>query len=474
VRHIPGPFLSRATPFPLYWASFTASRSQYAHRLLKKYGPIVVIAPNQVHTNDENAMKVIYDRSSRKTHFYDDMGTYKGIRQILGHLEYTSAASARNNLLQCFQNKNLASLADVMESHVNTLTRLLHEQAKQTEEPIDCIFWFRLLTLDTVTDILWGDKTDLLSQATGMGSDFLRKFHAFSKYGAMRAFIPGFETYVNWFGTTKYKTLRDDCYDLDSFAREALQKWNAGEVDKHDRDVLSMLLAMRCTQDTSDHIPNEHLPAYMVEMMAAGSSTTSNTATVACWAVARDQEVQKKLRQELLFAFPNPDMIDMKQSLSLKYLECIVLETMRVWPVVPGPLERYLAHPITVNNHTIPAGIIASTAAYDQGHREDIFPDPEDFKPDRWLNATDRMKQNWIPFGYGSRACPGQNLGMTELKYFLGAIFRQFKCAIPAGHENDQLEMQDVFTASVVMSTGHGDEKINQCWLKFVPSPYEA
>jgi cytochrome P450 len=79
----------------------------------------------------------------------------------------------------------------------------------------------------------------------------------------------------------------------------------------------------------------------------------------------------------------------------------------------------------------IPPGIIASTAAYDQGRLASVYPEPESWQPSRWLDATDEMHLNWTPFGHGARACPGSNLAMTELKYMIGTIFRLHRVEPP-------------------------------------------
>lgn len=475
VRHIPGPFWSRISPIPLRIASFRNKRYVYASGLLKKYGPIVVIAPDQVHTNDDVAMKVIYDRNSPKTSFYNSAGVYKGVHMILGTIEYSSAASIRANLLQCFQNKNLSSLSDSMESHINAFVKLLYQRAERNDSVLDGIFWLRLLTLDTVTDILWGDKHDLLTNHSPENSALMTRFHQWSKFMALRGFIPGFELWVRTFGTKKYKDMRRGYTDVDIYARKALEKWEAGETKSHTRDVLSMLLAMDSKEDpTKKRIPAENLPIYMVETMSAGSGTTSNTATLAFWMIARHKAVQDRLRQELFEVFPEADKIDMKQCLTLKYLEWVIYEVMRLWPILPGPLYRHLGQAITVNGLTVAPGVIASTAALDQHMRPDIYPEPEMFKPERWSDASEAMKRNWIPFGYGARICPGQNLGMTELKYFLAAILRHFRCEIPDGMHDSQVELRDPFTSTVWERASEKEPWKPEVLLKFVPQPDAA
>ena len=455
VRHIPGPFWSRVSSVPYKWATFKARRSAYAQGLIDRYGPIVVIAPDQVHTLDDRAMKIIYDRSSIKTSFYANMGSWKGVVTTLGKLDYASAGPTRANLIQCFQNQNLDTLAENVDRHVLQFVRIMKDKAEAGED-VDGVVWFRLLALDIVTDVLWGEDTNLLGQASDETPAFLRRFFAFSQYNAMKSFIPIVEPMARYIGPKKWTRLRKDCLDMDVTAREALARWSEKEVKAHDRDVLAMLSNVESNKQ--ERIRSEDLPAYMVEMMAAGSSTTSHTAAFACWALANHPEAQIKLRKELFRVFPDPNHLDMKASQDSPYLEAIIKETMRLWPMIPGPLERYLGKPIEVNGLEVPAGVIASTSALTSGRNPEVYPEPMTWNPGRWENSTERMRLNWTPFGYGSRICPGSNLALTELRYMLGSIFRHMRAIQPVDHEWEKVELADVFAAGT--RSGH-------CWLRF-------
>jgi cytochrome P450 len=131
---------------------------------------------------------------------------------------------------------------------------------------------------------------------------------------------------------------------------------------------------------------------------------------------------------------------------------------MRIYPMILGPLERHLGKPITIDGMVIPARVIASTAAIHQGQLDSVYPEPKLWKPERWIDADERMKLNWIPFGHGCRSCPGSNLAMTELKYMIGMIFRKFRAIIPPRGETEELALADVFAAG---------SKSRHCWLKF-------
>ena len=457
MRHIPGPWYARLSKIPLQYATFKRRRTEYATDLLKIYGPVVIIAPNQIHTTDDTAMKTIYDKSSLKTSFYSSMGSWKGVTSTLGFIDYPKAAPSRNNLLQCFQNRNLATLVESIESHVNDFVRLLNSKA-DSNESVDGVVVFRLLALDIVTDVLWGEENRLLSDVNeNRAPDFLRRFHAFSTWNAMKSFIPGADFLVRYFGSTHWKNLRADCEDMDVTAREALDRWKSSQSGgRRDKDVLSMLQSMKPANAPA--VSTEEIPAYMVEMLAAGSSTTSHTAAFACWLLTRHPKAQERLREELFTAMPDLDTLDIKQTIELPFLDGVIRETMRMYPMIPGPLERYLGKDLMIAGMQVPRGAIASTAAYNQGRLESVYSKPDSWKPERWTDSTEAMKLNWTPFGHGCRACPGANLALTELKYMIGIIFRKFQATFPPGHESDTLELADVFAAG--SRTGH-------CWLKF-------
>lgn len=463
VRHIPGPFWSRVTTIPYRLATFKARRSAYAHKLIEEYGPIVIIAPDQVHTNDEAAMKIIYDRSSIKTSFYSNMGSWKGVITTLGKLDYASAAPTRTNLIQCFQNRNLDALSENIVSHVFQFVGILKRFARSGSN-VDGVVYFRLLALDVVTDVLWGDQTDLLSHAGSDTPVFLRRFFAFSQYNALKSFIPVVELWTKHVGFPKrWAQLRKDCLDMDVTARQALDQWNDKSVKSHNRDALSMLSSMADHDDPQNQIKQDDLPAYMVEMMAAGSSTTSHTAAFACWALTNNPNAQKRLRQELFELFPDPHRMDMKTTQKGDFLDSVIKETMRIWPMIPGPLERILGKAITVDGLTVPPGVVASTSALTSGRKEDVYPKPDEWRPERWIDvkddgAAERMRLNWTPFGSGSRICPGSNLALTELKYMIAAIFRNLRAVQPVDVPWQPIEMADVFAAGTV--SGH-------CWLRF-------
>lgn len=274
----------------------------------------------------------------------------------------------------------------------------------------------------------------------------------------MAAFIPGFATYVRYFGSAKWKKIYNDYLELDKPAEEALSRWEQRK-ERRDRDVLSMIMSMEGTDAHKSEQFRKDLYAQMIEVLAAGSHTTEFTAVQICWYLAHHPDVQGALHDELKKIMPDNGSLDLRKTIDLALLDAVIKETMRLVPAAPGPLERILREPLKINGYELPPGVVVSTGTFDQGRITSAFPEPNRWDPSRWDkdNVTESMAQNFIPFGYGSRRCPGENLAMTELRYIIGAMFRTFRVS-PPETKMDSNETVDIFLSIV---------KAKELWLRF-------
>jgi cytochrome P450 len=100
----------------------------------------------------------------------------------------------------------------------------------------------------------------------------------------------------------------------------------------------------------------------------------------------------------------------------LPYLKGVVREGLRLSMANPTRLPRIIpAGGWNYGGYKLPAGANVGVAPYELHLDPTIFPNPEKFDPERWLNASDEMQRDWIPFGMGSRACIARNLATVEL-----------------------------------------------------------
>ncbi|GFY38783.1 cytochrome P450 4c3 [Trichonephila inaurata madagascariensis] len=137
--------------------------------------------------------------------------------------------------------------------------------------------------------------------------------------------------------------------------------------------------------------------------------------------------VQSKIHEELDFVFG--DDIDrpvtMDDFKDLKYLECVYKESNRLYPSAPI-FARELIEDTIICGYPVPKGTTCLVEVFHLHRDEDVFPNPEIFDPDRFLqeNSTDRQSFAYVPFPAGPRNCIGQRFATMEVKVVLSTILR--------------------------------------------------
>jgi cytochrome P450 len=192
---------------------------------------------------------------------------------------------------------------------------------------------------------------------------------------------------------------------LDAFIYEEIALRRAEAEHEERDDVLSLLLSAR--DEEGEPMNDRELRDEMVTVLGAGHETT---ATGLAWAVERlvhNPAVLAKLRESL--AAGEED-----------YLGATVKETLRARPVIVD-VGRKLTAPATIGGHELETGSFVLAAIAALHYREDTFPDPEAFRPERFLDAkVDNYA--WIPFGGGVRRC----IGAAFAEYEMRTILREF------------------------------------------------
>ena len=102
------------------------------------------------------------------------------------------------------------------------------------------------------------------------------------------------------------------------------------------------------------------------------------------------------------------------------YLDAVTKETLRLRPVLPIVVRR-LTQPLEIGGRLLPAGVAVAPCIYLVHRRPDIYPEPERFLPERFLERP-AGTYTWIPFGGGVRRCLGASFALFEMKTVLSRI----------------------------------------------------
>ena len=154
----------------------------------------------------------------------------------------------------------------------------------------------------------------------------------------------------------------------------------------------------------------------LITVIGAGHETT---ATALAWAIerlVRAPGALARLRQSL--ADGNAD-----------YLDLVIKETLRTRPVITD-VARKVARPVEIGPYTVPAGTLVMPAIIGIHHREDLYPDPLQFRPERFLEGQGQGYA-WIPFGGGVRRCIGASFAQYEMRIVLRTILERADLRAP-------------------------------------------
>jgi cytochrome P450 len=184
--------------------------------------------------------------------------------------------------------------------------------------------------------------------------------------------------------------------------------------DAHGPDVLTLLLSAR-HEDDSPMSPAE-LRDELVTALVAGHETTASQLAWGFELLSRQPDVTARLAREL---DEDPDSA---------YLTATIHEIMRLRPVLMNAEPRLVKQQVEIGGVSYPPGAVLIASAYLVHHDPDIYPQPNAFRPERFLESEGGKAPGtytWLPFGGGRRRCLGASFAMLEMKIVLREVIQQ-------------------------------------------------
>ncbi|HEV3093432.1 MAG TPA: cytochrome P450 [Solirubrobacteraceae bacterium] len=205
--------------------------------------------------------------------------------------------------------------------------------------------------------------------------------------------------------------------------------------DLEDRtDVLSLLL--RARDEDGVAMTDTELRDELMTMLLAGHETTATALAFAFDLLLHNPRVLERLRDEL--AGGDGDA----------YLDAVVTETLRVRPVIDAS-ARTLATARTIGGWELPAGIRIYPAIAVVHLRDDLYPQPHEFRPERFADGH-AESYAWLPFGGGIRRCIGASLARAEMTEVIRAVVSRVELVAT------RADPEDVVMRGITLVPRHG------------------
>ncbi|KAF5240860.1 hypothetical protein FANTH_9381 [Fusarium anthophilum] len=485
----PGPFWTRISALPAYYYTLRQDRHIWFWQLQEKYGPTFRITPNSILINTPTGLKTIYNNKAnvKKAEYYKVYPRNINATTTWNSVDKTVHARKRRVMNHAFSDKALRSCEPIIHSNIDRWIDLLSQEigARHWSSSFNMARWADHLVFDTLGELCFGKSFGMKEHDSGLRhipklmTDFMATVHptAYSPFAPLWAWLKplGLDYLLAAAAPpalSKWQMFVERCFTERVQIEEGA--WGGSKPGPESRKDFFHYLSHAIDTDTGRGYSNDELFGESESLIIAGSDTSAISLAASFFYLVRFPHAQEKLAREVKSAFPSASDIKGGPALhSCQYLRAFIDETMRMSSPVPADLAREVqSGGIVIDGQYISEGMRISTATYCMHHNPDIYPEPFDFRPERWIvdkkdgcgvspESVSLAESAFMPFSTGPRGCVGKNLAYLEMSLTLAKIIYNFEIrrdhssdlgggspdAVKGCRVVDQFQLRDIFVA---------------------------
>ncbi|CAK1368110.1 unnamed protein product [Cercospora beticola] len=353
-----------------------------------------------------------------------------------------------------FSTAAIRSNVDTIEGCIDQFVKRLQSEvakarsrAKETgnSHPVDVLNLTRGLALDAVTSYLFGKSYDGCNEKTSRlsASMFVDSVVSFGRFFYLPNYLFG-----------HVFTICQKLFPPSPEENESIEKVDTFTKPLTHNPPFENLYQTRLL---NSGITPEETNIQMQDVIFAGTDTTGTNLALLLWNLTNHPSVLQKLHQELHEASTTDPS-------TLPYLNATIKETLRLsmanptrFPRIVPPSGWTYTSPSTSKSYHLPSGTQVGLQPWTLHFNPSVFPNPQTFNPDRWLDPTKEMQRDWIPFNIGARQCIARTLAMMELILTARAVVNS---GVLEGAKvvRERVEVVEWFNAKIV------GEKVELVW----------
>ncbi|KAK7688871.1 hypothetical protein QCA50_007561 [Cerrena zonata] len=432
------------------WTAFAA--------MSRKYGDIMHLKAINQHIIVVSSSEVAADLFEKRAAIYSDryqsvmMTDLMEIGWSFTIMDYNEEWRKKRKVFHQYLGANAIRAYDNQQfDHVREFLRQLHRQPEKSSEHAH--FLFSAILMDTIYGIPIADITNI---HVAEAEKSVEGFNEAIEPGRFWVdFLPLLKYVPDWFPGANFQRLAAD-WRLHMFkARdgpfyETKSAYTAGSARP---SVVATIL-----EDISDDLQPEQeriINDSVGTAFAAGVNTSAPTLQIFLFAMLTNLEVQRKAQAELDAVVGRDRLPTLNDKDNLPIIEAILRETLRWMPVVPLAIPHYTSASDEYRGYYIPKGSIVIGNSWHILHNPDDYPEPELFKPERYLAADgsinpDVMDPSASCFGYGRRICPGRFLSLNALFLAMACTLHVFNIEPEEGPDGTPLKTEIRMTGNFI------------------------
>lgn len=429
LSRIPGPKLYAVTKWRLARDDW-GRRTRTINSLHKRYGPVVRIGPNEVHFNSITALRTIYGAGSgfERNRFYSMFDVY-GRRNLFTFFGVPEHAKRKRLLAHTYSKSAITNghPATIVADKIRDFLRILSDTDQS--DGLEIFSMLHYYSLDVITTFLYGTR-EIGATTALKGTPEHRILlgdimdHARRRLSWFAVHMPSLVAWLyTRIGVTE-KVIRPilpmqkpaTYSSIRSHARLAMERFRDADGDTRLKAQDSIIARLWKVRDTAG-LDDLDVASECADHLLAGIDTTSDTLMFLIWVLSLPQHAHIQSRfidecKSIDASSIKDGVVDLDVADRLPYFNAVIKETLRLYAPLPASEPRTSPVDTIVNGYSMPRGTVCSMAPYSLHRNAEVFPDPLQWKPERWLKADGdpalaEMKKWWWPFSSGARMCIG-------------------------------------------------------------------
>uniref|UniRef100_A0A2K6B367 Cytochrome P450 family 3 subfamily A member 43 n=1 Tax=Macaca nemestrina TaxID=9545 RepID=A0A2K6B367_MACNE len=376
----------------------------------------------------QQPMLVIMDPDMIKTVLVKECYSVFTNRMPLGPMGFMKSALSfaedeewkriRTLLSPAFTSVKFKEMVPIISQCGDMLVRSLRREAENSK-PTNLKDFFGAYTMDVITGTLFGVNLDSLNNPQ---DPFLKNMKKLLKLDFLDPFLLSISLFP--FLTPVFEVLNIGLFpkDVTRFLKNSIKRMKESRLkdkQKHRVDFFQQMIDSQNSKETKSHkaLSDLELVAQSIIIIFAAYDTTSTTLPFIMYELATHPDVQQKLQEEIDAVLPNKAPVTYDALVQMEYLDIVVNETLRLFPVV-SRVTRVCKKDIEINGVFIPKGLAVMVPIYALHHDPKYWREPEKFCPERFSkkNKDSIDPYRYIPFGAGPRNCIGMRFALTNIK----------------------------------------------------------
>jgi cytochrome P450 len=398
----PGPKL----PKLVQTLGFMFAGRRFLDACRKRYGDVVTMSTafdsRFVMVFDPELVKKVFQASPDRLRAGEAnalLGQILGQRSVLV-LDGAEHLRQRKLMLPPFHGKRLKAYEDTMRAAADRAI-----DSWPVGEPFTLMPAMQQVTLDVIMHAVWGVEEGPHAE------ELKRGVRAVIEPLSRRLGIALLALSGGRFGNRKaVQRFEERRAELDRMIYEEIaQRRAATDLDERE-DVFSMLLGAR--DEDGEPMTDQELRDELVTLLVAGHETTATGLAWAFELLLRTPRVMQRLKASLAEGDET-------------YLDAVVKEALRLRPVIPGIGRVVRGEPFELGGYTVPPGTEINPSIGVIHRRSDRYPQPGEFRPERFLEENPPDTYTWVPFGGGTRRCLGASFALLEMKVVIKRVLER-------------------------------------------------